>query len=101
MNSCQVNLTAVEVAKAFVARVNVEAQASECALCNGFTRSARVFSYDPSSPFSVCERGIPFALEDEAHDYCKMMIGHAVDRIIKFTEEDHERLAIAMLRERE
>ena len=74
MNSCQVNLTAVEVAQAFVARFYVEAQTNKCALCNGFTHIARCVSYNPVSPFSVCEIGYHFASEDEAHDYCKTMI---------------------------
>ena len=99
MNSCQVNLSAIEVAKAFVARFYVEAQTSKNALYNGFTHIARVVSYNPSSPFSVYERGIPFAAEDEAHDYCKTMRSSAIDRIAKFTAEDHKHYADVMLSE--
>ena len=74
MNSCKVNLSAVEVAKAFVARFYVEAQTSKAALCNGFRHTASCVSYNPVSPFSGGEIGYPFASEDEAHNYCKTMI---------------------------
>ena len=74
MNTCQANLSAIQVAKAFTARFHVEALTSECAHYFGYTHIARVVSYNPSAPFTVCERGIPYASEDEAHDYCRTMI---------------------------
>ena len=99
MNTCQSTLSAAQVAKAFKARFHVEAQTSDCALYHGFTHIARVVSYNPSAPFTVCERGIPFASEDEARDYCNTMFKTAVETILKFTEDDLKQVADAMLSE--
>ena len=98
MNTCQANVSAIQVAKAFVARFHVEA-ASQCAQYHGFTHVARVVSYNPSAPFTVCEGGIPFASEDEAHDYCRSMIKIAVDTIFKLKEDDRKQVADDMLSE--
>ena len=99
MNTCQVNLSAVAAAKACVARFHVVPQTSPFALHNGFTHMAYVTSYNPHSPYSVCDRGIPFTSEEEAHDYCKNMIGLAMNQILKLTEEDRLHFAEFMLRE--
>ena len=99
MNSCQVNLSAVAAAKALIARFHVVPQTSPFALHNGFTHMAYVVSHNPYSPFSSCDRGIPFTSEEEAHDYCKNTIGLAINHILKFSDEDRVHLAQVMLRE--
>ena len=99
MNTCQANLSAMQVAKAFTTRFHVEAQTSERALNFGHTHIARAVSYNPRAPLTVCERGIPVASEDEAHDYCRTMKKTARDTILKFTEDDRKQVADAMLSE--
>ena len=99
MNNSQVNLSIAQVAQTFLNRFQVLPQHCPCALKLGFTHIVRFVSYDPRTPFCVCERGFPFTSEDEAKWYCQIQIKHAVDRISKFPEEERERFASVMLRD--
>ncbi len=47
----------------------------------------------------MCERGFPFRSEDETKRFCQIKIKHAIDHISKFSEEERERPASAMLQE--
>ena len=99
MNNSQVSLSIAQVAQTFLNRFKVLPQHCPCALKLGFTHIVRFVSYDPRTPFYVCERGFPFKSEDEAKRYCQNMIGHVIAHVSKFPEEERERFASVMLRE--
>ena len=99
MNFSQVNLSTSQVAVTFLNRFQVLPQHCPCALKLGFTYIVRFVSYDPRTPFCVCERGFPFRSEDEAKRFCQIKIKHAIDHVLKFSEQERERFASVMLRE--